>query len=219
MLLQNPGQVVATPATPGTTVFISTPQAVYQAARAKVSVLRDQLNALEDKRQELSRELTHDPAPSAASKAGIEKRIAEMDLQISEVDKQIASARTDVAKAAAVPGAAVDPPRIPRDGPPEEAFVLGGLFMFIVFLPLSIAYARRIWRRSAKATVVLPPETSERLMAIEQAVEAVALEVERIGEGQRFVTQLLADAPARGLGAGAAQPISMRAAEGVRQER
>ena len=216
MPLQTATQTVQSPTT---TVFVSTPQAVYQAARAKVSVLRDQLSALEDKRQELSSELTHVPAPSAASKAGLEKRIAEMDLQISDVDKQIASARTDVAKAAAIPGAAVDPPRAPRQGPPEEFYALGALFMFIVFLPLSLAYARRVWRRSAKATVVMPPETAERLLAIEQAVESVALEVERIGEGQRFVTQLLADAPARGLGAGAAQPISLRAAEGVRQDR
>jgi len=218
MPLQNPGQTVQPPPT----VFVSTPQAVYQAARAKVGVLRDQLSALEDKREELARSLqTGDgrTPQSPASRAGIEKRIVELDGQISDVDKQIALARAEVAKSAAIPGAAVDPPRAPRDGPPEEAFVLGGLFMFIVFLPLSIAYARRVWRRSAKATIVMPPETAERLLAIEQAVESVALEVERIGEGQRFVTQLLADAPARGLGAGAAQPISVRAAEGVRQER
>ena len=48
-------------------------------------------------------------------------------------------------------------------------------------------------------------------MAIERAVDTVALEVERIGEGQRFVTQLMSqrrDAEARqlaspGRGAGA----------------
>jgi hypothetical protein len=35
-------------------------------------------------------------------------------------------------------------------------------------------------------------ETAQRLARVEQAVDAIAVEVERIGEGQRFVTQLLA---------------------------
>ncbi|HVF38881.1 MAG TPA: hypothetical protein VM939_03200 [Gemmatimonadaceae bacterium] len=33
----------------------------------------------------------------------------------------------------------------------------------------------------------------QRLMRIEQAVDAIAVEMERVGEGQRFVTKLLAD--------------------------
>ncbi len=37
------------------------------------------------------------------------------------------------------------------------------------------------------------PETAERLARIEQAVDAIALEVERISEGQRFTTKLLAE--------------------------
>jgi hypothetical protein len=39
---------------------------------------------------------------------------------------------------------------------------------------------------------------------MEQAIESVAIEVERVGEGQRFVTQLLANAPARTLAASTA---------------
>jgi hypothetical protein len=35
--------------------------------------------------------------------------------------------------------------------------------------------------------------TDERLARIEQAIDAMAIEVERISEGQRFVTKLLAD--------------------------
>jgi hypothetical protein len=36
-------------------------------------------------------------------------------------------------------------------------------------------------------------DQDERLERIEQAIEAVAIEVERISEGQRFTTRLLAD--------------------------
>jgi hypothetical protein len=62
------------------------------------------------------------------------------------------------------------------------------------------SYTKRTQERDA-----LPranPETDERLERIEQAVDAMAVEVERISEGQRFVTKLLAErAPER-------QPIS-----------
>lgn len=37
------------------------------------------------------------------------------------------------------------------------------------------------------------PEQDARLRRIEQAVETIAIEVERIGEGQRFTTKLLAE--------------------------
>jgi hypothetical protein len=39
-------------------------------------------------------------------------------------------------------------------------------------------------------------ELEARLERIEQAVDTIAVEMERIGEGQRFVTKLLAERPA-----------------------
>ena len=50
--------------------------------------------------------------------------------------------------------------------------------------------------RAKRQTPVLPkgaPASDERLTRIEQAIDAVAIEVERISEGQRFLTRLLAD--------------------------
>ena len=38
-------------------------------------------------------------------------------------------------------------------------------------------------------------ELEDRLERIEQAVDTIAVEMERIGEGQRFVTKLLAERP------------------------
>jgi len=67
--------------------------------------------------------------------------------------------------------------------------------------PLARAFARRIEAgRSAPST--LSPELSDRLDRIERAVESVALEVERISEGQRFVTKLLAGRDQAGIPAG-----------------
>ncbi len=58
-----------------------------------------------------------------------------------------------------------------------------------IFGPIMKALGRRIERRSAE----VPSEVSQRLVAIEQAVETVAVEVERISEGQRFTARLLAE--------------------------
>ena len=115
--------------------------------------------------------------------------MADIDSRITSVDHLLASNATDIAKAAAIPGAVVEPPRVVENGPPEEAWVLGGMFMVIVLLPLSIAWARRIWRRSAAAVASFPREIGDRLLRMEQALEATSVEVERIGEGQRFLTR------------------------------
>jgi hypothetical protein len=60
-----------------------------------------------------------------------------------------------------------------------------------VGLPIARAYAKRLERGTSGAA--LPSgEVLARLERIEQAIEAMATEVERIAEGQRFTTKLLA---------------------------
>jgi hypothetical protein len=56
--------------------------------------------------------------------------------------------------------------------------------------PLARAYARRI---EAKPAPAVSPEVAARLERMEQAIDTIAVEVERISEGQRFTTRLLAE--------------------------
>ena len=60
----------------------------------------------------------------------------------------------------------------------------------VVGYPLVRALAKR-WER--QAAIRPAPVSYERLQRIEQAIEAMAIEVERISEGQRFVTRLLSE--------------------------
>jgi hypothetical protein len=74
----------------------------------------------------------------------------------------------------------------------------------IIFLPLVRAFARRMDRRGG-GTAQIPNEVSSQLAHLNQAVDAIALEVERISEGQRFTTRLLSeqrDAARQTLGTG-----------------
>ena len=71
---------------------------------------------------------------------------------------------------------------------------IAGMSM-IVLLALGIPFVRalaRKWERDSSQPKVAP-EVTARLERIEQAVDAVAIEIERISEGQRFTTKLLSD--------------------------
>lgn len=202
---------------PGVTVAGAKPADVYAALRAQRRVLREQLEPLEDQRQELVAALEARPLPDVA-RQGIEQRLVGVDQRIAEVNQQLAASERELARVAGIPGAAVEPP-LPRndDGPEEAVAIIGVAFTALVLFPLAIAHARRIWRRSAKAVLAFPGEIAERFTRLEQTVESVAIEVERISEGQRFVTTILAEGRGRdahqpaALGAGAAQPVEVKA--------
>lgn len=71
---------------------------------------------------------------------------------------------------------------------------LAGMFMVIVVsvgIPLIVMLGKK-WEREGKQQR-LNPDLATRLERIEQAVDAIAIEVERISEGQRFTTRLLSD--------------------------
>jgi len=70
-----------------------------------------------------------------------------------------------------------------------------------VLTPLFRAVARRIDNKSVAGRFPVN-DIEERLDRIERAVDSIALEVERVSEGQRFVTKLLADKASSSLPAG-----------------
>jgi len=72
---------------------------------------------------------------------------------------------------------------------PIAFFVMCGVVC--IGLPLARAFARRMDRRSVGSAV--PPEVMQRLEHMEQAIDSIAVEVERISEGQRFTTRLLSE--------------------------
>jgi DNA repair exonuclease SbcCD ATPase subunit len=170
------------------------PAELLQAMQAQRQELRDQLEQLEEKREELQEQIREN-RNQGLDISGLEGRVKETDLRISAVDQQLALADAAVAKAAAVPGAIVpEPPRDFEDhGPPDGAFVVGGLFVVFVMMPVALAFARRLWKRGTSAVAAIPADLAERLRGIEQAIESMALEVERIGEGQRFMTRVLTE--------------------------
>lgn len=68
-------------------------------------------------------------------------------------------------------------------------------FLMIVTLALGIplvrAYSRRSERRPQEGP--MSSEAAARLERMERGIEAMAIEIERISEGQRFLTKLLSE--------------------------
>ena len=79
--------------------------------------------------------------------------------------------------------------------PPQAVDISVAFFItmaiIIIGLPLARAFARRMDRKGA--TPQISNDVSAQLAHLNQAVDAIALEVERITEGQRFTTKLLSE--------------------------
>jgi hypothetical protein len=76
-----------------------------------------------------------------------------------------------------------------------EEFVL--VVVALVSMCFTVCYIAKQWfnrgiRKASGQPSMMP---DERLTRIEQAVDAMALEVERISEGQRYLTKVLASRP------------------------
>jgi hypothetical protein len=82
---------------------------------------------------------------------------------------------------------------------PGDVVPIVAILSVFVFSPLAIAFARIIWRRGSGPAPEssLARENAERLARLESAIDSIALEMERVSEGQRFVTKLLAESDAR----------------------
>ena len=132
-------------------------------------------------------------AQAAAEKAAAERaaRDGRATVQITTPD-----GRTIVAGPPAGVGIAETRGFNPDDIPPRAENVAISFFVVvgavIIGLPIMRAIARRI-ERGAPQAPALSPEVRSQLQQISSSVDAIAIEVERISEAQRFQSKLLAE--------------------------
>jgi len=175
--------------------------------RARRSELSDQLESAAGRRRSLAEQVRR---ADGVNKAGLETRLATLDQRIvrlegelDQVGQQLASPQAAQYVAETRPPANFEQAMRRGNLNPTPVAVLVTLF---VLSPMAISIARLIWKRGSHSAVApaLPAESNARLERIEQAVDAIAIEVERVSEGQRFVTRLLSERG--GLALNAAQP-------------
>ena len=178
-----------------------------QALRIKLKDLRSELQDAASRRQNIAGQLRS--SDNRASK-GIEDRLQVLDARIVQIEKDIT---TNGALLKSAPAAALVA-GTPQDPDPAQMMAqfgdsiipLVGIVSVFVLAPFAIAISRFIWKRSIPASRRPVPDqvSNQRLEQLQQSVDTIAIEVERISEGQRFVTRLLSERGA--LGAGAAEP-------------
>lgn len=187
---------------------VSTPLTAQDltALRERRSELSNQLQSAEGRRNRLAEAMQ---TAEGTDRAGLEQRVTLLDNRILQLEADIAetgrvltSADAGLLATSAQPG---------DFGPLSsgQTTAVSIVFTLFVLFPLAFAMARLLWKRGTAGKPELPPEAAERLERIEQAVDAVAIEVERISEGQRYVTRVLGSGQSGALG-------PQRQAEGVR---
>ena len=208
-------------AIPGVQEITSAEQ--VQAAQIRLDRLRRELQDAAERRNSISGQLR---GADVEAREGYLRRLEVLDDRILTIEREIT--QTNLALSTAPPEAVVAAANAEHRGDPDIAMVsdvmeraipIVAIVSIFVFFPIAIAIARLIWRRATNAPrAAAAPDhaTQQKLDHLQQAVDTIAIEVERISEGQRFVTKLMSD---RSLGAGVAEPVRVGVKNAVPSER
>jgi hypothetical protein len=157
------------------------------ARRREISL---QLKSVTERRDNLIRQLQTIPTSGSegvrSQLALLDARVLQLETDLGTVGKQIAGASPHLIAMA----------QESTTAPPEDTFGAGaavGGTSVCLLMSAFYYFARRRWKKSRKSSPSLAAGDSDRLQRVEHGMEAIAIEVERISEGQRFVTRLLSE--------------------------
>ena len=197
----------------GAPITISAPRTAREidALQSQRDELSRQLTSVDGRRSKLMSQLRSTGDPTAVK--GLQDRLALLDARQLQLESDLAGIGQQLSSASAGLIASTSAAPVFAGLSGGQTLALSIVFTIFVLGPLAIGIARTLFKRSNRPA--LPPavfnEAAQRLERVEAAVETIALEIERISEGQRFVTKLLSEnQPAPQLGAG------QRSAEQVR---
>jgi hypothetical protein len=173
-------------------------EAVAGALQGTRAELQRDVIRLEARRNGLQAAL--DAAPNGPARSAIQR-------QLSNTEEELAKTQNALEK--------IERQLTTRDGPretfsgtipaprfpsaPVQRFdptplVFGVLGILFVAFPLTLAMVRFLWKRASNAPPpAITAEQTRRFDRIEQSVDAIAIEVERISENQRYLTKLLGE--------------------------
>jgi hypothetical protein len=170
----------------------------FQNFRAQVAEAQQQAAAAQADAAAAAREAAREAVAAAREQARAQAQMARDQAQMA---RDAARMQREMGQVVSVPPF----PDFPSHGPSprQEKMIFSGFVIVVlaavaIFYPLMRAFARRL-EGAGRRQDGLDTGSAERLQRIEQAVDAMAIEIERISEGQRFTTKLLStrmDAPA-----------------------
>jgi uncharacterized coiled-coil protein SlyX len=163
-----------------------------------------------------------DATTSAKQRATLSQQLAKANVEVGKLQLAVDKLNTKVGDLTnAVPVALA--PTFPTTAPPPfggpddvpTTMIVSVVGLIFVGFPLAIAFARLLWKRGSRMPDAppsqLPADSTRRFDQLEHAVDAIAIEVERISENQRYLTKLLSEPRpnvAVGAGRGGLPPAS-----------
>ncbi len=133
-------------------------------------------------------------APAGTARTGIEGRIGVLDKRIFQIETDIAETGRQLTSSQAGLLTATEQPPIVGGLSARNITTISNVFIIFVLAPLAIAAARNMWRKGNRAPASPPDaENARKLEQLQQSIDTIALEVQRVSEGQRFVTKLMSE--------------------------
>jgi hypothetical protein len=224
MQIKTAPQAPVAPATPGRptvvirdapgagTFTISTPMSARElsALKAQRSELSNQLESVDGRRSKLLSQLRQTGDPTAVK--GLEDRLALLDQRQLQLESDLATTGQQLSSVPAGLVASTGGPLMSTGLGSGQVVAISIVSIIFVLGPLAVGFGRSLFKRASRPG--LPPqaltETAQRLERLEGSVDSIAIEIERISEGQRFVTKLLSEgqhAPALGSGQRSPDPV------------
>jgi hypothetical protein len=203
-------------------ISIPSTRAELDALMMRRGELRSQLRNSEERRSALVDQASRIPPDNRGIMnqriATLDARIAQIEAQLLQLDEAVSAGMANAELIGPAGQAVTAAPSLPAPSAPEAVVVLppsgpaipihgrdlavGGLLTLSLFALVGWL----MWRR-AVATLTrnlrASPANADEMRQLQQSVDAIAVEVERISENQRYVTKLLnQQLPGIGLGAG-----------------
>ena len=203
-------------------VVVQAPVQTRPINEAEIAVLRrqrsemsNQLSSARERREELLDEIR--AAPNGTEQ-GLLSHLQVVNDRIINIERDLEKSGQTLRSGQVPVGTVLVPPRFSS---PTDAAERGVAISALVLAPLMLSFMVMRWRRWKRRgeNRSSSPDHDARMERLEQAVDAIAIEVERVGESQRYQSKVLAEAnlmPALAAGQRAAEPIRVKDYEGVR---
>ena len=138
------------------------------------------------------------PAPgtpgSPEFKANLKRSLQDIQAAVREASQEAGKGVTGGLGGHGVILVPPTPPRADNSNviPQQAVDIASGFFVMCAVMVIGWPIARALGRRIERKAEVVPanPAIADQLVRIQQAIEAMSIEVERIGESQRFMARL-----------------------------
>jgi hypothetical protein len=199
------------------TVQVQLPGATRPITQQEISILRqqrsdmsEQLGSARSRREDLVDQIRSAPD---GTEQGLLEHLKVVDGRIIAIERDLEASGQTLRSGQVPIGTVIVPPRGSLQGADnvERGVAIGAVFS----IPILVIFLLSRWRRRGirREQTASNPMHDERMERLEQAVDAIALEVERVGESQRYQAKMLAEAnimPGINAGQRAAEPIPMK---------